>query len=962
MNNKKIMAIGISSLSLLLVASILIIYAAINPGFVANNNSSFNSSINLSESDYESWINGSNEESTIFGNSGFDSAGKSIGNNNASTGNGTSGNVNSNNISGSQSDIYNIQEPNGPAVVLRRTAYPGYEKLVTVCKVTDFGAIPNDGVDDASSFQNALNYARDLGGGTVWVPAGIYKLEYPVKIAASCNLAGVWYNPDTEPSKIRQGSVLQAYSGKNSAGGTALISIGTGSAIIGITIHYPEQSESQPIPYPVTLKANDTEGGRSGFPTIKYTTLVNPYTGVSFGPNWNEMGIIEHLYMTPLNKGVFANMTTDIGRIENLYISSKYYKTFDASIDQSKLITKMKSTVIGIEIQRSDWQYLYKSKIEDVNIGVKLEKQVEGLNGSVDSANVQFFDLTILNVTYGLYLDENKMASQITKLDITSDLECIKITGKYAGSASINSARLKSINTSCIGIAEGSIGNLSIMDSSFLGFKSGKYAVETYGGGLSVENCTSSSSGTIYLGVGTIGAAVKDNSNLPVTNNIGANAKVDIGTYVVDNTASASPSLGTCPVPAGNAFIDLNTKGVDRTGSKDVTSIFQSALDEASKNGGGIVYIPAGRYLLNGTISIPSGVELRGVSETGHHSNALGTVLFTTQGKGNASGTPFITLKSGAGVRGFMVWYPEQQQYGKFQYPWTISATAQNVWVVNVTVGNGWQGLYLGQNSGGHYVSYFTGFNFKNDIMIDGSNKRGYILNSHFNPHFYIRTDRNVLPGGGDNDFGKFLGQCDTTVDGAIVLGNATDEILFNSFNYRGKVGLKLINGTGGNFNGTLIGCGFDGNVTGLKIESTSAKGALFINFLSDCVPGDGYMSMNSGNVKMINSGFGAFNFVPNNGIRVNGGSLELRQMCFIASANNGALQVSGGNVVLKGAVFRHQGPIDTTNGTIFTLQNSNNCKDINFESGTLSVGTALLRNFMKMTGTGINFNYAAKY
>ena len=74
-----------------------------------------------------------------------------------------------------------------------------------------------------------------------------------------------------------------------------------------------------------------------------------------------------------------------------------------------------------------------------------------------------------------------------------------------------------------------------------------------------------------------------------------------------------------------------------------MTAIFQKALNDLAKTGG-VVYVPAGQYLLNGTLTVPTGVELRGVSLTGHHSNALGSILYTTNGKGNENASAFITL------------------------------------------------------------------------------------------------------------------------------------------------------------------------------------------------------------------------------------------------------------------------------------------------------------------------------
>ena len=44
---------------------------------------------------------------------------------------------------------------------------------------------------------------------------------------------------------------------------------------------------------------------------------------------------------------------------------------------------------------------------------------------------------------------------------------------------------------------------------------------------------------------------------------------------------------------------------------KDVSADLQSALDAVKAAGGGTLYLPAGRYLVNNPIKVPSGVELR---------------------------------------------------------------------------------------------------------------------------------------------------------------------------------------------------------------------------------------------------------------------------------------------------------------------------------------------------------------
>lgn len=836
-----------------------------------------------------------------------------------------------------------------PAVVLRTTAYEGYGQIVTECTVQNFGAKGDGKTDDTQAFQKALDYVNSKGGGTVFVPAGTYVLKGSLRVYRSCTLLGEWYNPDTDPGKIKDGTVLLAYTGKGSAGGTAFLNVANGSSVIGVTVYYPEQSASSPSAYSPTVRAVDAEGSNSsGYPTIKYTTLVNPWTGVSFGPAWNELGVMEYVYMTPLDTGLFVNMTTDISRVENLYIGAKYYGLYDKSVDDGKLKTYMKGNVTGIELQRSDWQYLYNCSIADVNIGIKFARQATGSISEVDSCNAQIYGLTIQNSTYGLYMENNKMSTQITKAAISTDKDSVVLKKNFTGTLALNTAELSSKSSSCVTVDSGSTGAISLMDSTLKSWKTGAYAVNAAAGGVLLDNVKATGSGTtVMLAKGTTGATINNCSGVTVKNNIGSLASVNTGSYKASDIVSKVPDLkGKAPSVKGSTLINVMDRGANNTGASDNTAIFQKALNDAAKTGG-VVYVPGGTYLLNGTLTIPTGVELRGVSTTGHHSNAMGTVLYTTQGKGNANGTPFITVSSGAGVRGFTIWYPDQVSTAPVEYPYAISIKAKNAWVIDTTVGNGWQGLYLGAGSGGHYISYFSGFSFLHDIYLDGSDSRGYIVNCHFNPHFYGRTST-ALKGGNLTNLSPLLSMADTTKQGSVVLGKATGEVLFNNFNYRGRFGLKVI---GQDFDGILVGCGFDGVGTGVVIEGTKSQ-LTIINFLSDLVPADPhYMTMNGGNVLMVNSGFSAYNFVPSGGVTVMDGTLEMRQMCFgVSTSESSALAVADkATVTLAGGLFNHRGPVSNND---FTQQGEGTYTDILNMSDKFTLSTALAKWNLSVLGS----------
>ncbi|GEM_PF-3901994 len=63
------------------------------------------------------------------------------------------------------------------------------------------------------------------------------------------------------------------------------------------------------------------------------------------------------------------------------------------------------------------------------------------------------------------------------------------------------------------------------------------------------------------------------------------------------------------------------------------------------------MFLPAGQYKIGGTLSVPAGVELRGVNET-LNTYTVNSRLELYAGKGNDAGTPGVSLGQNAGVRG----------------------------------------------------------------------------------------------------------------------------------------------------------------------------------------------------------------------------------------------------------------------------------------------------------------------
>src|ERR1051326_8497552 len=101
-------------------------------------------------------------------------------------------------------------------------------------------------------------------------------------------------------------------------------------------------------------------------------------------------------------------------------------------------------------------------------------------------------------------------------------------------------------------------------------------------------------------------------------------------------------------------------------GQADCTTVFQKMLDEAGKAKGGVVDMPAGRYRINGNLSIPANVTLQGIYRVPPTSSALpaehlnGSVLLAYAGRGSAAGPLFTRVGGNTGAfAGLLVPYPD---------------------------------------------------------------------------------------------------------------------------------------------------------------------------------------------------------------------------------------------------------------------------------------------------------------
>ncbi len=691
----------------------------------------------------------------------------------------------------------------------------------------------NDGsVDATSAFQFALNDALKAGGAVVFAPAGNYRFDGNIAVPEGVVLRGEWENP--EKSAPVKGTILMPYSGKGNEAASPFISLPRGSGIRNISVWYPEQSANSVIAYPWTIACNPDDASGGDNTSVVNVTLVNSYNGIKIGPVWNELHYLRNVYGTILKQGIWLSQTTDIGRIENVHFEPKYWANSGLANAPTEIaiLSCMKNlNSTGIIMGRSDWEYIHDVSLVGFQIGVQIIKYSDfGPNGVINGLRIE-------KSTIGIDLvDVNPIGWAITNSTIKAEgnnSTCIRVGDAYNSVIQFNTCTLGGDPKTAVSFSANAVGRLSFQNCTFenWGQNADFPAIDCIKGSVSlIGNTFKLDKLQVRLGKNVTNAQILDNS-FPSALKMDNQSKGDVlvSQEPLNSTKLLVPIHPYAPEPhaANSNLYNVMDYGAVSDGITDNTDAFQTALNLAGQNGGGTVYIPAGTYKINTHLLVPTGVELRGIWDVPHHTISKGSVLFAYEGKYNEKGTPFLSLQSGSGVRGFTVWYPEQSESSFDPYPWTIQTLGENCWIKDVTLSNSYQGADLASYpSAGHVVSYLAGAPLKTGISVSKSVGDGWIENVMFNPHFWERSTG--YPQLSTPNINTIITRQQSQLD-AFVFGSATREHVLGTFVFAANRGFYLAPDDGKS-NIDVFLHGTDAGSHGVYIENNSGSKVNFVN------------------------------------------------------------------------------------------------------------------------------------
>ncbi|MFA5057890.1 MAG: glycosyl hydrolase family 28-related protein [Opitutaceae bacterium] len=201
--------------------------------------------------------------------------------------------------------------------------------------------------------------------------------------------------------------------------------------------------------------------------------------------------------------------------------------------------------------------------------------------------------------------------------------------------------------------------------------------------------------------------------------------------------------------------LDVRSFGAKGDAKADDTTAFQKALDACARRGGGIVAVPAGKYLIKTHLVIPESVTLEGTwrapasignvaeMKLGAPGEPLtGSILLAVEGAGQPGGTPFITLKTNSTLKGMVIFYPEQTKTNPpVAYPWTVATGpggTENPSIIDVFMVNPYQAVDFGSyETMRHFIRNLYADALYRGIYIDQCMDIGRLENVHLAPFWH---------------------------------------------------------------------------------------------------------------------------------------------------------------------------------------------------------------------------------
>lgn len=378
---------------------------------------------------------------------------------------------------------------------------------------------------------------------------------------------------------------------------------------------------------------------------------------------------------------------------------------------------------------------------------------------------------------------------------------------------------------------------------------------------------------------------------------------------ILKNILNLCCALFILLAPLQSQALSVTDFGAVGDGQTDNTAAFHKALAQAGQNGD-LLEVPAGQYVIRGTLSIPDGVTLEGIWR-GLHTSQLdkGSTLLAYSGRGAEDSTPFISLGTASCLKGVTIFYPEQRIDDIQPYPWTIQGHGQHYNVIDTVITNAYNGIDCGTyHNEGHHLRNVLMCAVRRGVLIDYTTDIGRLENVHIHNVYWWRVSAPYTPT--DAQVKNLEAYTLANLEGFII-GRTDWEYISNCFVIWAKVGFHFIEGKTGLANALITQSGSDIGPLAVKVDRVqNHAGTIFENcqFMSGFEIGPD----NQGPIKLTTCGFWGTAGAGSQMVLNGKGTVTLTATHFHkwdqAKQGKACIQALGGSLILNGCEFMADG------------------------------------------------------
>ena len=616
------------------------------------------------------------------------------------------------------------------------------EVVVAITTPQQFGAAGDGITDDSAAFQNAMNAVYNsggAGGGVVFVPAGFYAFYNNISLPTGVTLHGDWTNWTTGGGGLL-GTTFKVYFGAGQTTNAPFITMSDSTALRDVNIWYPNQNASNIVSYPFSI-------GVGSASVVQNVVLVNSYQGIESYHGGDE-SILSTVIGSPLRLGIAFDQVFDVCHSEDIRFSPDIWPASlvsNAPPQGGPHAAWMRANGEAMRLLRVDGDMCIDTYFSGYNVGIEANAASNGQPG------VAFYSGAVSNCATAFLAQD--MPSAFGPM-----FACFTLDGDIAVNRTntADDANVQFDHCCIIGRNGTAVSSTGSDWHSWMQFQDCTIsnALDLAGPGvfnvvdstlLGTTQCVLSASATRAAFTGCAfspGTNIINNGN---SKNLLIDPRVSISnalplvywTNVVGNYLSRKAA-------ATNLYVATDAPwGAYGDGIHDDTAAIQSALASAEIGGGGIVYLPAGKYHLSNTLDVPSGVELRGAFEMRHRTwpgadgIAKGTVLQPYGGQGTINGPPAIALEANSGLVGVTISY-ETQNTNCIPFPPALQGRGANVYAIGVCCPNPY--LYVDFDTytcSNHLLDMVDGWALKTGYNL-GHGSSGTIVDCHCNWTYWI--------------------------------------------------------------------------------------------------------------------------------------------------------------------------------------------------------------------------------